>query len=58
MTAEQLLRVASEILRKHPRSTIERNAVGNLAIVDGGEYIGWVDVRDGEIHDLPQDYPQ
>lgn len=52
MTARQLLQVASEVLRRYPLATIERNAVGNLAVVDQGDYVGWINVRTGEFADF------
>lgn len=49
LTPALLLQAAQEITRLRPESTLVKNEVGNLAVVDGGEYVGFIDLRTGEV---------
>lgn len=50
MTVEALLRAADRVMRWFPDATITTNQVGNLAILNGGQYVGWIDLRDGTVN--------
>jgi hypothetical protein len=49
MTPAQLLAGASEVARRWPGALLVKNEVGNLAIVDDGEYVGFLDLRTGMV---------
>lgn len=50
LSPEQLLRVAQYLVKRHPDVILVKNAVGNLAMVDHGEYIGYVDLTEGKVN--------
>jgi hypothetical protein len=50
MTPAQLLAGALAIHTRAPDAELVKNEVGNLAIVRGGEMIGWLDLRYGTPH--------
>jgi hypothetical protein len=50
MTPAQLLAGAREVAERAPDAVLAKNRVGNLAIVRGGEQIGWLDLRYGVAH--------
>lgn len=52
MSPEQLAAAAAEVARRWPAAVLVKNEVGNLAVVVGGEYVGFVDLRTGEVVDL------
>jgi hypothetical protein len=55
MTPQQMLEAAEEILNSgHGETEIVRNQVGNLAVMDGEDYVAWVDVRDGNVNWLDE----
>lgn len=45
-TAREIADRAAQLAVEQPQLRLKRNAVGNLAIMDGDAYIGFVDVRD------------
>jgi len=47
MTPAQLLAGAQAIADRAPDAELAKNKVGNLAIMRGGEMIGWLDLRSG-----------
>jgi hypothetical protein len=49
MTPAQLLAGAQEVAGRFPGAELVKNAAGNLAIADGGRYVGWLNLRDGEV---------
>ena len=49
MTPAQLLAGAAEVAERWPDARLVKNGVGNLAIADGGEYVGYLDLRTGEV---------
>lgn len=49
LTPALLLQAAQEIVRRRPQSTLVKNDVGNLAVIDDGEYVGFIDLRTGEV---------
>jgi hypothetical protein len=53
MTTAQLLSGAREVAERFPGADLVKNDVGNLAIVVGGEYVGYLDLRDGEVSVIP-----
>jgi hypothetical protein len=50
MTPAQLLAGALTVRERASDAELVKNEVGNLAIVRGGEMIGWLDLRDGTAH--------
>ena len=50
MTPAQLLAAAQAVAERAPDARLAKNQVGNLSIMRGGEYVGWVDLRYGEVH--------
>jgi hypothetical protein len=50
MTPAQLLAGAEFVADRWPDAELVKNDVGNLAIVRGGEMIGWLDLRYGTAH--------
>ena len=49
MTPAQLLAGAREVAERFPGADLVKNDVGNLAIVVGGEYVGYLDLRTGQV---------
>ncbi len=47
--AREIADRAAQLAVEQPGLRLKRNEVGNLAILDGGEYVGFVDVRDGGV---------
>ena len=52
LTPAQLLDGAREVAGRFPDAELVKNDVGNLAIVAGGEYVGYLDLRTGEVEDV------
>jgi hypothetical protein len=52
LTPQELLVAAQQLVAEVPNATLVKNEVGNLAIIDGGACIGWVDLRSGEVEIL------
>lgn len=48
MTPLRLLDAAREIYRVYPDAQLTRNSVGNIAVVDKGEFRGMLNIRTGE----------
>lgn len=51
MTPAQLLAGATEVARRWPGAELVKNQVGNLSVVVDGVYVGYLDLRDGEVGD-------
>lgn len=49
LTPQELLTAAQQLVAEIPNATLVKNEVGNLAIIDEGAYLGWVDLRTGEV---------
>lgn len=49
MTPRQLLDAATQLVQECPDAELIKNQIGNLAIERDGEYLGWVDMRTGEV---------
>lgn len=49
MTPAQLLAGAREIADRLPDAVLAKNKVGNLTIVQDGEFTGWLNLRDGTV---------
>lgn len=50
MTPQRLVEIAQEVAARTPDAELVKNGVGNLAILDSeGEFIGWIDLRYGEV---------
>lgn len=49
LTPQELLAAAQQLVAEVPNAALVKNEVGNLAIIDEGAYIGWVDLRSGEV---------
>jgi hypothetical protein len=59
MTPAQLLAGAREVAERWPDAELVKNQVGNLAIVDGGRYVGSLNLRYGEVDALtPEEVEQ
>ena len=50
MTTAQLLALAQAAVERAPDAELEKNAVGNLAVVRDSKMIGWLDLLFGEAH--------
>jgi hypothetical protein len=50
MTPAQLLAGAQAVMDRAPDAVLVKNDVGNLAIMQGGQMTGWLDLRDGTVH--------
>lgn len=57
LSPDQFLQTARGVAEKFgPRVRLHKNQVGNLAVLDEhGTYIGFVDLRTGEVEDLRED---
>lgn len=44
-----LVKAYVEIYPRHPSADLERNRVGNMAIMEGDELVGFIDVRTGKV---------
>ena len=49
MTPQELLSAAHTVLARWPEAELVKNGVGNLSILDDGAYVGWINLRDGEV---------
>ena len=49
MTAADL-RVALDLVQQRDaQAELEKNGIGNLSIISGGYYVGWIDLRTAEV---------
>ncbi|WP_280201280.1 hypothetical protein [Nocardia cyriacigeorgica] len=61
VTPQQLREMADAVAERFPSAVLVKNQVGNLAILDDGEYVGSLDLRFGgvnwlsDIEDAPED---
>jgi hypothetical protein len=58
MTPAQLLAGATEIMQRAPDAVLVKNAVGNLQVCRGDEYIGYLDCRYGTVDWLDEPWPR
>lgn len=49
LTSQELLAAAQRLVDEMPNAALVKNEVGNLAIVNEGTYVGWVDLRTAEV---------
>jgi len=49
LSAHRLLVAATVVMDRAPDAVLIKNHVGNLAIERDGDYVGWVDLRTGEV---------
>lgn len=49
MTMGEFVRMAHRVMEKRPNATLVKNKVGNLAILDDDEFVGYLDLLDGEV---------
>lgn len=49
MTPAQLLAGAQAVAEHWPDAELVKNGVGNLAITIDGEFVGYLDLRDGSV---------
>lgn len=49
MTPQKLIEAAQEIERRYPDAELVKNTVGNLWIGLDEEYLGYLDLADGEV---------
>lgn len=47
----KLFEAVKDIMRRWPDAVLSKNAVGNLAIFSGGVYVGWLDLRNGNVNE-------
>lgn len=50
ITGDDLVRMGAEVTAACPEHTLVKNAVGNLAIMVDGDYVGWLDLNSGEVN--------
>jgi len=55
MTPAQLLDGAQAVADRAPDAELVKNEVGNLAIVRNGAYIGFLNLRNGELELIEDD---
>jgi hypothetical protein len=48
MTPQQLLTVAQQVATWYPEADLVKNQVGNLSVVNAGQYVGFIDLATGE----------
>lgn len=55
---EELMAVLTRLFVFHPKATLTKNAVGNLAILneEGGQ-VGYIDIAFPRASELPEDVP-
>jgi hypothetical protein len=49
MTLDQLAAAVALLIRRVPGCTLAKNQVGNLSVLLDGEYVGFVDLRTGDV---------
>jgi hypothetical protein len=49
LTTKQLVTMALEVAKRFPDCNLQKNSVGNLAIIRDEKYIGFIDLRNGEV---------
>jgi len=47
-----LLAAAQHVQANYPEATLKKNGVGNLSIMQGNEFVAWIDLVDGKVHRL------
>jgi hypothetical protein len=52
LTPQQLAAAVERAGARWPAARLELNSLGNLCVLADGEYVGWVDMRDGTVHDV------
>lgn len=50
LTAARLSAMALEVAKRAPEATLMRNGLGNLAVMQRDEMIGWMDFGDGTVY--------
>lgn len=50
ITPRILLLMTEEVAERAPDTELRRNEMGNLAIMRGEDFIGWMDFNDGAVH--------
>jgi hypothetical protein len=49
VTAQQLREMADAVAARYPAAVLVKNQVGNLSVVNAGEYLGFLDLRFGGV---------
>ena len=49
MTPDDLLKMAREVKREYPGTTMIKNRVGNLVIMEDDVPVAWLDLTDGSV---------
>ncbi|UGT65302.1 hypothetical protein LTT66_18200 [Nocardia gipuzkoensis] len=49
VTPQQLHEMADAVTARYPDAILVKNQVGNLSVLDGGEFVGWLDLRFGGV---------
>jgi hypothetical protein len=52
LTPAQLIIACQEAAKLFPGCVLVKNRVGNLAVVLAGDYVGFIDLKTGEVVDL------
>jgi hypothetical protein len=55
MTPGELIDALRAVVERFPGCVLVKNTVGNLSIMDGEEYVGFVDLGDASWVDLTED---
>jgi hypothetical protein len=50
VTPQQLREMADAVAARYPDAILVKNQVGNLSVLDGGEFVGWLDLRFGGVN--------
>jgi hypothetical protein len=57
MTPQQLLTVAQQVATWYPEADLVKNQVGNLSVVNAGQYVGFIDLATGEFEGFEGEEP-
>jgi hypothetical protein len=52
MTPQKLLAVVREVAARYPEADLVKNRVGNLSVMLGVHYVGFIDLRTGELEEF------
>lgn len=52
MTTREFLHLAALTYERWPDAKLVKNAVGNLAVYVGDEWVAWLNLRTGEIEEV------
>lgn len=55
VSCQQLREMADTVADRYPDAVLMKNPVGNLSVVQGGAYLGWLDLHSGGVEWLEDD---